>query len=172
MATDAELAWLAGLLEGEGSFMTITSRWNGRSYRYARISIQMADLDVIEMARRISGVENKIYPPKNRERNRKQLHRLWIDGSKAVDLMRALRPWMGARRKNQIDVAISNHQGLSTEQRSAIYRQTSRSNWDKKTGLTDAKREAIRQDGRYPSAIAKEYGVSEPTIRRIKADRS
>jgi hypothetical protein len=166
--TDIELAWLAGLLEGEGSFINQTSRWRGRRYIYVRVCIQMTDLDIIERVRTVTGVPNKIFEPKITISGRKQMYRFWIDGQKAYDLMTLLRPFMGHRRQGQIDTAQANNQSLSKEARSIITAESSSKSWDKKTGLNNQKRAAIEKDERPVSFIAKEYGVSEPTIRRIR----
>lgn len=167
--TETELAWLAGILEGEGSFILSTSRWGGRKYRYARIALSMTDRDVVERARLISGADCKLFEPAVKKANRKQQYRLWIDGKNAVRLMNLLRPLMGARRRAQIDEVLSQHEGLSDDQRSVVNRAVNTRNWDKKTGLNDEKRLSIRQDPRPVRHIAKHYGVSAPTIRRIKS---
>jgi len=166
--TEPELAWLAGILEGEGSFILSTSRWQGRKYRYARIALTMTDQDVVEKARVISGADCKLFEP-TLKANRKQQYRLWIDGKNAVRLMNLLHPYMGNRRKAQIDEVLSRHEGLTDNQRRAVNRAVNIKNWDKKTGLNDEKRQSIRQDSRSIRHIAKHYGVSEPTIRRIKS---
>lgn len=105
-----ELCWLAGLLEGEGSFMNCTSRYKGRRYVYARVSIQMCDLDVMERVQKIFGTKIYVLPPSDRKirfiTTNKQMYRLWADGHKAQCLMKHLRPYMGLRRQGQIDAAL------------------------------------------------------------------
>lgn len=98
---DGDLYWLAGLLEGEGSF---GYHLNG-GRRSGRISIQigLTDLDVIE---RVAILFNrKVYCHKKRQ-NRKQSYSTFLTGPEAVILMRSLTPLMGNRRKNQIISSI------------------------------------------------------------------
>lgn len=118
--TEAELAWLAGLLEGEGSFLLAYSRFNGKRYTYARISVQMADRDVIERVASLTKTKCKIFTDKVRAtekiRASKPLHRAWVNGAAAVELMVQLRPWMGQRRQIRIDEVLAEHRkAASTE---------------------------------------------------------
>jgi hypothetical protein len=45
-----QVAWLAGLLEGEGYFGLIPNKVKGKTYRYARVGVTMTDEDVIRRA--------------------------------------------------------------------------------------------------------------------------
>ncbi len=93
-----DLYWLAGLLEGEGSFMKGPPSKPNAPY----ISLQMTDEDVVARAANLFQVGYQ------RTKNRKP--GLWkasymvqFRGSRAASLMRDLRPLMGVRRKSQIE---------------------------------------------------------------------
>lgn len=99
MATD--IAWLAGLLEGEGWFITTTYRKRGREYVYARLGVNMTDKDIIE--RVASMFDVAVTPQKG---TRLPQYRAAVTGGKAVKWMRAIHPLMGARRRVQIEKCL------------------------------------------------------------------
>ncbi|AYN58510.1 HNH endonuclease [Arthrobacter phage Liebe] len=90
--TRDDLLWLAGLLEGEGSF-------DAHRGKYPRIRLAMTDRDVV--GRAASLMDAKI---------RLSLHPLpakatWhteISGARAAEIMRLILPHMGARRSQKI----------------------------------------------------------------------
>lgn len=102
--TDADLHWLAGLLEGEGSFMLASSKKADRRYFYPRIVVNMTDLDVMERAAHLLGCKLQALPLMP---GRKQAYRAQRWGSAAAKLMLELRPLMGERRRRQIDRALA-----------------------------------------------------------------
>lgn len=107
-ASEAELAWLAGLLEGEGSFRMLTNRAsNGKSYRYPHITVNMTDRDVIERAAQMFGTG--VYDLPRYIDGRKLQYRAQAQGTKAAALMRQLRPWMGQRRGAKIDEVLAEY---------------------------------------------------------------
>ena len=98
---DVELAWLAGLLEGEGSFSSPPPSDPKR----VRILIEMVDLDVIE---RVSDLVGLAYTRPNRRKDYwKQSYKMTIRGPKAVEVMRAIYPLMSIRRRAQIVRALA-----------------------------------------------------------------
>jgi len=101
---DQSLAWLAGLLEGEGYFGTINNWVAGRLYRYPRIGVNMTDSDVISHVASIWGVSVYVMRPSGV--SKKVSYRSTIVGSRAADWMRRLYPMMGRRRREQIDAAL------------------------------------------------------------------
>ena len=106
---ERDLYWIAGLLEGEGSFQPPRPSSPNRP----EITINMTDLDVMERFAKLVG-ENYIHMgTKNVRRNPawKPDYRVHIRGEKAVQLMRLLRPLMGSRRQAQIDKALVAYQG-------------------------------------------------------------
>lgn len=109
--SDAEVGWLAGLLEGEGSFLMDRCHVGGREYRYPKIVVSMTDRDVIEHAARLLG-DNKVYPlpPSKQPESRKPAFRAHVSGWKAAELMRQIYPWLGQRRRTRIDAILSEYE--------------------------------------------------------------
>lgn len=105
--TREELCWLAGWLEGEGTFYYSMSKGNS-----PRIVIQVfsTDVDVLQKAHRLMGSKGltKI-PPKKLRGDRWTSnggHRTEVQGEVAAALMRKLLPFMGKRRSEQIKAAL------------------------------------------------------------------
>ena len=101
---DYQLAWLAGLLEGEGYFGIIRSKSNGKTYRYARIGISMTDRDVV--ARVAALLDASVASVKPSGVSRLPQFRAVLVGQKAVTLMCAMYPLMGERRRRQIEKVL------------------------------------------------------------------
>jgi hypothetical protein len=106
--SDVDLAWLAGLLEGEGAFMvhhepTTETR---RARVVIRIAVHMTDRDVVERVREIVGLGTVLRKPPGK-RHHKETFR-WAISAKAptLKLMQILRPHMGERRTAQIDACL------------------------------------------------------------------
>lgn len=94
-----EIAWVAGLLEGEGYF--------GVNNASPRIQLAMTDLDVIEKARDLIG-KNQIISTYTQEglgkdgHLRKPKYTLTITGQIAIEWMMTIYTFMGTRRKAKI----------------------------------------------------------------------
>lgn len=95
--SDTDLSWLAGLLDGEGSF------FKGKNNGLARIECQMTDEDTIAKAARLMGVG---YGKRKPLPGRKTIYRLALTGPRAEIVMRELTPLMGTRRQQQIRDAL------------------------------------------------------------------
>jgi hypothetical protein len=101
-----EAAWLAGLLEGEGTF-----GWAPRidaDPRYPIVRLAMSDEDVVRRAAALmgAGVVHR--------RGRGHHKDVWTAskwGWPALDVMRAVRPFMGTRRGARIDELVAGHSG-------------------------------------------------------------
>ena len=98
-----EFPWLAGWLEGEGSFMAPSPS----DPRRPRISAQARDQDVVAEVARLC----RVTP--SHDRSERILARGWsptwrilVRGTRAITLMLALKPAMGVRRKSQILAAL------------------------------------------------------------------
>jgi hypothetical protein len=98
--TPAQLGWVAGLLEGEGSFMVVTTHGQSRP----RVSMQSTDLDVLERLEAVTGVGHICDVG---VRNGRKFCWQWAAGAieDAFWLMDCVYPLMGARRQGQIDTA-------------------------------------------------------------------
>lgn len=105
--TKIELAWLAGILEGEGSFLMGSP---SGPYRI-KISLQMTDEDIILRAAKLMGVSSIHHYVRSNKKTHKVYKPIWgitLGGSKAVLLMNKLYPIMGYRRQQQILRTITN----------------------------------------------------------------
>lgn len=148
------LYWLAGLLEGEGSFMAPSPS----SPNSPKISLNMCDEDIVIKVAELFGVK---YHPHCHARAKRNgwtpSYRVQLGSSRAVALMRELRPLMGIRRKQQIDRALSGYRLPNPARRITI-----------KEILT------IREEiatGKSVKQVAKERGLHYTTVRRIKNKR-
>lgn len=93
---ESEIAWLAGLIEGEGSF------WN-RSKRYCAPVVQLAmtDEDVVIRAAIAMGA-TKVVQESSPTKAGKLIYRTNVYGAAAIELMERLLPYMGKRRTQKI----------------------------------------------------------------------
>lgn len=103
--TDLETQWLAGLLEGEGHFAPGPPSDPNRP----QIQLLMCDLDVVKRAAAMLGVNYVYTRPAKPERNWKESYRVILRGTRAVEIMRNLKPFMGERRQRQIDKALASY---------------------------------------------------------------
>jgi hypothetical protein len=101
---EQNFCWLAGLIEGEGSFMKAPpSRPNE-----PRLEIEMKDKDIIERVGALLGakmqtrIRKTFDPPKT-------IYRVRLGGKRAVALMTRLKPYMGTRRQEQIRLALASY---------------------------------------------------------------
>jgi hypothetical protein len=137
------LHWLAGLLEGEGSFCAgIPSR------PYSPIIIiKMTDEDTISKVASIFRVKYYLSTPtRYEEKGWKPAFAVRITGKHAVDWMTLLRPLMGKRRQAQIAKAIACYQE------------------DTRKSLTPQQMDELRQralNGENVLKLAREYGISK-----------
>ncbi|TMC75701.1 MAG: hypothetical protein E6J09_11995 [Chloroflexi bacterium] len=96
------IAWLAGLLEGEGSFGLIRESRSS----YPVLKVEMCDEEIVARAGHILGV-GRIYRryPKRAEWSITYIAQ--ISGHRAAEWMRRLRPYMGLRRISAINKALA-----------------------------------------------------------------
>ena len=94
MPTTHEIAWLAGLLEGEGSF----GYYNG----CPTIQVQMCDRDVVARAASVLGVSLRAeYKPRGRD-TYKPVSGCVATGQRAVSWMMTLYALLGERRRTKV----------------------------------------------------------------------
>jgi hypothetical protein len=101
--TEVDLHWLAGLLEGEGTFMTGPPS----APRTPAIQFWMTDRDVVERAAAMMNATVFVVAP--RRAHWKTAYAVRVRGPRAVVWMRRLRKLMGTRRREQIDRAIASY---------------------------------------------------------------
>lgn len=108
--TPENLAWLAGIIEGEGcvEFGLQKPRPGPPQYqsgprRYQRITVSMTDLDVIERVHHIASC-GTITGPYWRPKSTKEIW-VWTVQNRpgVVALLRMIHPWMGVRRRAKIE---------------------------------------------------------------------
>jgi hypothetical protein len=100
---DSELYWLAGLLEGEGSFLAGPPS----APRSPALQVAMVDRDVIDRVGGLLGVSVMVLP--SRRAGWRTAYSVRVRGSHAVLWMTLLRPLMGKRRQGQIDRAVASY---------------------------------------------------------------
>lgn len=115
----SDLAWLAGFLEGEGTFSR-ESDARGRSGRRVRIAVTSTDRDVMDhLVRVVAGSRlTGPYAPAATSFGVKP-HYKWMLASRplVIDLAKRLHPLMCERRRGQIDALLAHaaaHPALRT----------------------------------------------------------
>ena len=95
-----DIAWFAGLLEGEGCFFNIQ-----RAYA-PRISLGMTDRDVVEKAAALVG-NPSVYRRVTQHPKHKDQWWFMLTGHRAVGVMFTIYPFMGVRRRAKIREVVS-----------------------------------------------------------------
>jgi hypothetical protein len=93
--TDTDLAWIAGLLEGEGSFLMPPPS----KPMSALISMESTDHDVVLRAAALLGINNIFSRVRG---SNKRTYIIRVAGARAEEYMRQLLPHMGERRAEKI----------------------------------------------------------------------
>lgn len=98
LADDNELHWIAGLLEGEGYFMV-------GSTGGVIVGADMTDLDVLQKLQRLIGY-GSITGPQERGKNKSIWHYRATLRSEVEQLLTAILPHMGDRRRRKIEIVL------------------------------------------------------------------
>lgn len=93
-----DLVWLAGLLEGEGTF-------DLHRGKYPRIRVGMSDRDVIGRAATLLGAKVRL---SLRPKPQSAMWHAEISGAKAREVMELILPHMGARRSGKIATILGH----------------------------------------------------------------
>lgn len=96
---DQALAWLAGLLEGEGCFSS--QRIDG-GLPTLSVILLMTDRDILERAIEIAPCATGVREHRDSRPESKQAYQISWNGQCAIDLMWAILPYMGRRRSDKI----------------------------------------------------------------------
>ncbi len=101
-----DLAWAAGLFEGEGCIL-VENRAKYVGGKRVRLIIAMKDQDVLERFARIVGAEVKPWNVATRKPEHSMMYRVEI-GKKAdtYQILKMLRPFFGERRGEKADEAM------------------------------------------------------------------
>lgn len=139
MIRSVDIAWLTGLLEGEGIF--------GVSERSILIAVNMTDRDIIERAATSMG--GHIYDLPIPARHKPQW-RAQVKGPRAAGWMMTMYAWLGARRREQVQRALSEWRAMRYVRVSPLIERSIVEAWG--AG-------AINK-----SALARRFGISRNTV--------
>lgn len=123
--SDTDIAWLAGLMEGEGWFRLAVYKKQPKRRPQVEVGLKMTDLDVVQNAVAIIGSTRPIKPCKKptgdagrgRSFDRWSPQFEWrVYGAQAERVMRLVRPYMGQRRGARIDQILSAPLGTYSHQ--------------------------------------------------------
>ena len=149
MIPSTQIAWLTGLLEGEGYFTT--------SHRAITIALNMTDADIVHRAATL--LDGQVYGPLGRSHiapHHRDIFRAQIKGPRAAGWMMTMYPMLGRRRREQVGLAIRRW-------RSMVYRRTS-------PLVERAIVDAWKSGRRNKSSLGRAFGVSRGTVYRIVED--
>jgi hypothetical protein len=93
--------WLAGLLEGEGTFIAGPPS----APRTPAVQVSMVDRDILDRVAALLDCTVTVVPA--RREGWRTAYCACVRGPRAVEWMRRLRPLMGSRRQEQIDRAVA-----------------------------------------------------------------
>lgn len=114
-----DLAWVAGLLEGEGCFCTRNKKL--KATRHLSIQCQMTDLDVLNKIQRILGIGSVLGPYRKHAKPHYKDKYMWaVHGPLAYGIMKLLLPHMCERRSVQIRWCISKYDAYMSTHRYEI----------------------------------------------------
>jgi hypothetical protein len=101
-----DIAWLAGLLEGEGSFSVgVVRKGRQAGKRRLQITLMMTDEDVVRRAAAI--MKTKLYGPYGPYKTcNKPCWQIHVGAAKAAAWMMTLYSFMGERRKQAIEQGL------------------------------------------------------------------
>jgi hypothetical protein len=101
-----ERAYLAGLIEGEGTIYVRRQRSGDREYLYPTVRIAMTDKDVLDNVAEMVGHGNVVGPYENTKYKdgvvTKPIYQWAVHGPHAIKLLKAVAPWLSSRRLEQM----------------------------------------------------------------------
>lgn len=145
--SERDLFWLVGIYEGEGCV-----RVPKKKRSELTIQIGMIDKDIVEKIAKLFGNRN-IYTRKRK--NRKAFYICQVSGAHAVEVLLALIPFLGVRRKERAKEAIDAYDGF---QGSSGY---------KLNNLAALQIREMKSKGKTAKEIALLFRVNEATIYRV-----
>ena len=149
---DNDIYWLAGIMEGEGSFCCPPPSQPNSPI----MQVQMKDEDVIARVSRFWGA--RYFSCRPRKIHHSITYKTVLRGVEAVNWMKLLRPLMSTRRKCQIDTAIAAYdpgRHLSA--------------WRRRRKMTDSEiQEAVvlHKSGKSLREIGVRFNINHETVRR------
>ena len=156
-----DLHWLAGLLEGEGSFQAGPPS----APRYPIVALQMTDEDVVTRVATMFG--RKVGCWQSGKARERPVFLMRITGSKAVAWMTALQPLMGERRRMQIDRAVASYEPRRSRCSTTQPRDARSACSPRATPYERSPNSSARASGASTT-----YAVAEPTSTSLARDRA
>jgi hypothetical protein len=105
--TDAEVAWLAGIFDGEGSIILSQRKRSGTGY--VRATITNTVLPLLERVIEVTGVGSITHVEKSKNNPRHQDSYTWhAGGAYSLELIRQMRPWLIAKAERADAVLAGN----------------------------------------------------------------
>jgi hypothetical protein len=158
-----DLAWAAGLFEGEGCI----SFAKGRSRKIAAM-LNMTDRDVVEHFQSVVGC-GEIYAYKPQQEGWKPQWRWHVGSFERVQaLIAMLWPWLKSRRRSKIRSVLARYKACEPASRRLCIDRTTQI----QKALTDLSNRPLWgrrwSTGRTQHAIAREFGVSPALVSRLK----
>lgn len=102
MISTVDIAWAAGIIEGEGCFTR-------NSVGSPLVQVQMNDRDVIERLCNLFGTKmGGPYGPYGNEKATKPRYRFYTAGPRAIGIMFTLFTFMGQRRRDRIKEIVAS----------------------------------------------------------------
>jgi hypothetical protein len=134
MRTAAEIAWAAGIIEGEGclisgEYLGKRAVYKGKQYpiRNFRLAVEMTDLDVLQRLKHILGGHctlRKRTPPSLNPKHR-DTYILVLNGNELAGWLMTIYAYMGVRRRAKIREALGMWKRMRTNWRHVKQRFTS-----------------------------------------------
>jgi hypothetical protein len=110
---DTDLAYLAGLLDGEGTITLATSS-NPRAFRAPMVSISSTDQELVEAALAIAGAGWVQTKKRAAQAHWKQGYEYRVKNAAAIELLARLRPYLRCPAKvRRADMLIHEYGGLT-----------------------------------------------------------
>ena len=153
MRTRENLAWAAGLFEGEGCINGYVSK---DGMRGIQLSLNMRDFDAVVQFRDVIGFGHLYEKPPGKPHWSPQLQ--WHVGTfeHAQAVIAMLWPWLCARRRATAARVLGAYRAAVTKR-------------DQSRVRRGAIADALRRGGLTQRAIARQFGVSEPTVSRVRS---
>jgi hypothetical protein len=167
-ASDAEIAWMAALFEGEGCVSPPRGRGptvNGRrgSGTGLRIGFKVTDLDVLERFAAYCGHCKITGPHKPSGLGVKPTYHLALNGKYAVNLLVEMLPWLGRRRTGQVYRALEAWAEMRPGQNGVKLKA-----WQ----IAHIRERLASGEPGIGKKLAREYGVSAEMISHINTGRA
>jgi transposase len=145
----SSIAWLAGFLEAEGSFLM-----SGRSIA---VIVSSADRDIVDRAADLLRGTVYALPIPKIDRPRVQMWRAQVKGPWAAAWMMTIYPLLGIRRRGQVVAALSAWRAMRYVRISPLIERSIIEEW--KAGNTNK------------CALARRFGISRATVYSVIVDR-